>query len=380
MAFTAILSNKMRSFLTMLGIIIGVFAVTMLVSLGQGTTNQVTGQIESLGSNMITATIQSPKPVYITTQDLQNLEGQGGVGKVAPLVSRSDTVKNGSKSMTSTIAGTTPGYDSIRDLPVQSGRFITQTDLDIRSAVAVIGTDVADQLYGTRNVIGDEILVDGRYFRIVGLLTSKGTTMMGSSDNQVIIPFTTAQRMLKQTDINQFYVSASNSDDVNQAEETINHFLYERTKDTDYYNVFNQSDLLSTLGNITGTLTIMLGGLAGISLLVGGIGIMNIMLVSVTERTREIGIRKAIGAQRSNILVQFLIESIVISLSGGLVGLLLGAVGIRIISRIMGVSMSVTPSVALLAILFSMTVGVIFGLYPANKASKMRPIEALRYE
>lgn len=380
MAFMSILSNKMRSFLTMLGIIIGVFAVTMLVSLGQGTTSQVTNQIQSLGSNMITASISSPKPVYISLGDLKNLQGKGGIGIVAPLVSRQKVVKNGTKTMSTSIEGSSPGYDTIRSLSVNTGRFITQTDLDIRSAVAVIGTDVADQLYGTRNVTGSSIDIDGRSFKIVGVLASKGSSMMGSNDNRVIIPVTTAQRMLRQTQINEFFVSATAPNSVDKAENAVNDFLYEKVKDTDYYSVFNQSDLLSTLSSITGTLTIMLGGLAGISLLVGGIGIMNIMLVSVTERTREIGIRKAIGAQRGNILIQFLIESMVISLTGGLVGLLLGGIGIKIIAHFMGVAMSVTPSVAALAIIFSVSVGVVFGLYPANKASKMRPIDALRYE
>lgn len=380
MAWLSVFSNKMRSFLTMLGIIIGVLAVTMLVSIGQGATAQITGQIQGLGSNMLTAAVTGSKPVYISLSDVESLQDTGGLSVVAPLVSSKYTAKSGTRTISTTIEGTTPGYDSIRDLSIQSGRFLTQTDVDNRSAVAVIGTDVADTLFGGRNVVGQTVQVAGRSFDIVGVLTHKGSSAMGSNDNRIIIPVTTAQRMLHQTQIMQIFAASQNGDTVQQGIQTLETFLYHKTNDTSAYTIFSQSDLLSTLSTITGTLTAMLGALAGISLLVGGIGIMNIMLVSVTERTREIGIRKAIGAGRGSILIQFLIESMLISLTGGIIGLVLGGVGTVIVGRAMDVQMSVSPGVAGLALAFAVSVGVIFGLYPANKASKMRPIDALRYE
>ncbi|MFT9078237.1 ABC transporter permease [Ethanoligenens sp.] len=380
MAWLSVFSNKMRSFLTMLGIIIGVLAVTMLVSIGQGATAQITGQIQGLGSNMLTAAVTDSKPVYISLADVENLRNTGGLALVAPLVSTQYVAKSGTRTINTTIEGTTPGYDGIRDLTVQSGRFLAQTDVDNRSSVAVIGTDVADSLFGGRAVVGQTVQVAGRSFQIIGVLTHKGSSVMGSNDNRIIIPVSTAQRMLHQTQIMQIYASSQNSDSVQQGINTLETFLFHKTKSTDNYTIFSQSDLLSTLGTITGTLTAMLGALAGISLLVGGIGIMNIMLVSVTERTREIGIRKAIGAGRGSILVQFLIESMLISLTGGIIGLILGDIGTIIVGKAMSVPMSVSPGVAALALAFAVSVGVIFGLYPANKASKMRPIDALRYE
>ncbi|ADU25647.1 ABC transporter permease [Ethanoligenens harbinense] len=380
MAWLSVFSNKMRSFLTMLGIIIGVLAVTMLVSIGQGATAQITGQIQGLGANLLTAAVTGQKPVYISLNDVENLQDTGGLSLVAPLVSTQYVAKSGTRTINTSIEGTTPGYDAIRDLSVQSGRFLIQADVDNRSSVAVIGTDVADTLFGGRNVVGQTVQVAGRSFDIVGVLTHKGSSAMGSNDNRIIIPVTTAQRMLHQTQILQVFATAKDGDSVQQGVQTLETFMYHKTKDTSAYTIFSQSDLLSTLNTITGTLTAMLGALAGISLLVGGIGIMNIMLVSVTERTREIGIRKAIGAGRGSILVQFLIESMLISLTGGVIGLVLGGVGTAIVGKVMDVPMSVTPGVAILALAFAVSVGVIFGLYPANKASKMRPIDALRYE
>lgn len=380
MAWLAVFSNKMRSFLTMLGIIIGVLAVTMLVSIGQGATSNITGQIQSLGSNLLTAGVTTTKTVDISSDEVLALSGTGGLGEAAPLVSGTVAAKSGTRSLSTTLEGTTTNYAAIRDLSVASGRFLTATDIQNRAAVAVIGTSVADSLFGSRNVVGRTVDVAGRSFRIVGVLTHKGDTMLGSQDSRVIIPVSTAQRMLHQTQVAQIYATASGSGTVDEAVKTLETFLYHKTKSTDSYTVFSQSSLLSTLNSISGTLTTMLGALAGISLLVGGIGIMNIMLVSVSERTREIGIRKAIGAGRGDILLQFLIESMVISLTGGIVGLLLGAAGTALVGRYMDVAMSVTPGVAVFALVFAIAVGVVFGLYPANKAARMRPIDALRYE
>ncbi len=381
MAFASIKSSKMRSFLTSLGIIIGVVAVTMLVSIIQGTTSSITSRISSMGTNLLTANIRTQKNLHLTVEDLQKLQGTGGIGLISPIVTSSQTTQNGSKSLESTaIQGVLPGYATIRNLTITSGRFITQADINSRSSVCVVGVTVCDELFGTRDVLGEQINVNGHYFTIVGILKESGTTATGSSDNQAIIPFTTAQRIFQSTIIRTIYVSAENEDSVETAKATLTAYLLDLTGNSNYFNVNSQTELLSSFNSIISTLTMVLGGIAGISLLVGGIGIMNIMLVSVTERTREIGIRKAIGAQRSDILLQFLIEAVVLSLLGGIVGILLSIFGLAIVAKIASMTLSLSVGVALLSIIFSIAVGVGFGVYPANKASKLLPIEALRYE
>ena len=397
MAFKAISGNKIRAFLTMLGVIIGVMSVIVLVSIGQGTTASITESISSMGTNLLTVNIQTRRvgmgfgnnrnrnsgnsrgTVILKLNEILKLEEDESIAYVSPVCSGSLTVKAGNVNTSASITGVLPAYADIINQGVESGRYIIDADVNNRSAVCVIGTELAKDLYGNTNVVGNTIHIDGRKFKIVGVLESKGTSMSGSSDESVVLPFTLAQRMLDSTTITSIYMSAVDAASVNDAQEVVERFLYKKYQNESSYSVMNQTSMLETMNETSSTLSLMLGGIAGISLLVGGIGIMNIMLVSVTERTREIGIRKAIGAKRRDILMQFLIESVVISGMGGVLGLLLGFGLMSVLENMLGMTLAVTPGIIYLAIGFSMGVGVIFGLYPANKASKLRPIEALHY-
>lgn len=397
MAFKAIAGNKVRSFLTMLGVIIGVMSVIVLVAIGQGTTASVTESISSMGTNLLTVNIMtrsvggkggargmttssnSKGTVILKLDEILELEQDESIAYVSPTCTGNLTVKAGSTNTTASVMGVLPAYQYIINQGVEQGRYIIDADVDNRSAVCVIGVDLAQDLFGNTNVVGNTVYIDGRKFKIVGVLESKGTSMTGSSDESIVLPFTLAQRMLESTTISSIYVSAVDSLSVDAAQEFVERFLYKKYQNESTYSVMNQTQMLETANETASTLSLMLGGIAGISLLVGGIGIMNIMLVSVTERTREIGIRKAIGAKRRNILLQFLIESVVISGLGGLLGLVLGYGLMHVLENYVGMSLSMSLGVAELAIAFSMGVGVIFGLYPANKASCLKPIDALHY-
>jgi len=384
MAFSSILSNKMRSFLTMLGIIIGISSVIILIGIGAGTKQDVASSISGMGTNLITINITGGREVTVTTAELTALKSQPGIKDIAPSITSAVTAKLGNQNTTTSIESSLPSYSEIRNVTAQYGRFITQDDLDNRYRVAVVGTDVLDTLSkGTSydSFLNQTITLNGTAFTIVGILETKGSTTAGSTDNRIIIPITTAQRLLRNKSIRTFYVEAQSSDMVNTAVATLNTFMLSKSNNkSNTFRVFNQSDLLTTQTAAADSLTTMLAGVAAISLLVGGIGIMNIMLVTVTERTREIGIRKAIGAKRRDILIQFLIEAITISGIGGFLGVAFGIIGGNLYSKFMTKTVVIQPNVVLLAFVFAATVGIIFGLYPANKASRLRPIDALRYE
>ncbi|MFZ3171096.1 MAG: ABC transporter permease [Carboxydocellales bacterium] len=381
LAIAGIRANKLRSFLTMLGVIIGVAAVIVLVSIGEGAGKSVTGQIQGLGSNLVSITIRTNEtPVTLGYEEIMEWKTRIGIQGVAPVNNGNVTVKYGNKKYDTSLEGVNEEYEQVRNFHVQKGRFIIHSDLVYRQKVVLLGTDVAGQLFGQLDSIGETVRINGQNFLVVGLLESKGGAAFGSNDDKVIIPLTTAERLLDNKGIRSVYVQAAGPEVVDSVVAQLDNILFKRIKNTDAYRVNNQADMLATVSQVTGTLTLMLGGIAGISLLVGGIGIMNIMLVSVTERTREIGIRKAIGGKRGDILRQFLIEALVVSCSGGVLGILIGLGGASVLGKVMAMETSVSLRIIGMAFGFSLLVGVLFGLYPANKAAKLNPIEALRYQ
>ncbi|MBE3553875.1 MAG: ABC transporter permease [Thermicanus sp.] len=381
-ALKNIYGNKFRSFLTMLGIIIGVAAVIALVSIGQGATKNVTDQIQGLGSNLISVNIigrgSQTTLKYDEAMKFANLSDVTGV---SPVITGNVTAKNGVKSVDVNLEGTNPDYENIRQTHVRSGRFIMPLDLENRNKVALLGSNTAAELFGFADPIGQSIQINGIRFKVVGVLEQKGSSLGGSNDDKIIIPISTAERLLASPGVRTIYVEADSPDHVQRAMWRIEGELAKKFKgNEDSYNVFSQQDMLQTVSSVSSTMTLMLGGIAGISLLVGGIGIMNIMLVSVTERTREIGIRKAIGAKKRDILLQFLIEAIVLSLIGGLIGVGIGVGIALLLSNVFRMTVALSLQVILIALGFSVGVGVLFGILPANRAAKLNPIDALRFE
>ncbi len=384
MAWNSIASNKLRSFLTMLGIIIGVMALVVLVSLVSGATNSVQSTISSISTDLITVTVNEDEGRPIKASDLEEFAEDESVGSIAPVAQTSLTVKSGSTSESATVYGTTAPYADISGLSLAQGRFIYTLDNDNHSNVAVISSDIATEILGTPNAVGSEIKLNGSSFTVIGVLEDDDS----SSDSvyTAYIPYNSLVRQSSSvdTDITSFVVSAADGVDISVTEASIEQKLLSRFGDEDDYSIMNQAEIAEAMESVTNVLAILLGGIAAISLLVGGIGIMNIMLVSVTERTREIGIRKAIGATRSVIMLQFLIESLVVTLMGCAIGIV-GSAGVLQVASVFAagtdynLSFTMSWSVVGVAVAFSLVIGVIFGLYPANKAARKNPIEALRY-
>jgi putative ABC transport system permease protein len=380
MALRSIRSNKLRAILTMLGIIIGVSSVIVLVSIAQGSAKNVTSQINQLGTNLLTVNTYSTD-IELTEDNISELSDLDGVKAVAPVVSGRVYVKKDRTSSQITLTGTNAAYSTVRDAKVSQGRFITDLDVEYRQKIVVLGSETAATFFGAGNPVGQYIQVSGTSYKVVGVLASKGSSLGQSGDNVIIVPLSTGQRLVGSTTISTVYLQGKSEDQMDFVMNEVKLSLASMYPGkSDNYGVTNQQDVVDTMSSVSDTMTMMLGGIASISLLVGGIGIMNIMLVSVSERTKEIGIRKAIGAKRRDVLLQFLIEAVVLSSLGGLIGILFGLGLGKVVSSLMSLTISYSPTVILSSFLFSLVVGVVFGVFPANKASKLNPIQALRYQ
>jgi len=399
-ALESVSANKMRTGLTILGIVIGVAAVIAMLGVGQGAQNTITGAIGGIGTNLLfvfTGNLQddvrNPRP--LTLGDAQALQDEllaPAVKAVAPVIQGSAEVSYEGKSSVVTVEGITPTLETVRNYSLLEGEFITDEHLLGRSSVVLLGATTADKLFGRRtDLVGETVRIDGQPFRVLGVLSPKGGSAFGSSDQIAMIPLTTSQARITtrgRDQIDLIMVQAEDADKVKQAIAQITDILRIRHRillGSDDFTILSQQDFVETAKTVTGVMTIFLGGIAAISLLVGGIGIMNIMMVSVVERTREIGLRKALGARRRDILLQFLTESALLSFFGGVIGIGLGELIAYVVGRIaVANNTPFTPVISLdailLATLFSTAVGLFFGIYPANRAASLEPVEALRME
>ncbi len=396
MAWSSLIANKMRSLLTMLGIIIGVAAVIALVSIGYGVRQQITESISSLGSNLLMVYPGAPRtpgvrPVAganktIKLSDYEAISKMDSVQAASPVAANSYLTVYMSKNWTTTVNGANADFQYVNNWTMKSGRFITDSQIERRERVAVIGATVAKNLFGNEDPIGKDIRIHKNSFKVVGVLDEKGSGTMGNDqDDVIVVPYTTMMERVMGVDyLRMIYIQAKEGEDLERVQADIENILRVRhgikNPDLDDFNVNNMASIMKAVEENTATMTLFLGAVAAISLLVGGIGIMNIMLVSVTERTREIGVRKALGATYRTIITQFLIEAVVISLVGGAIGILVGIGASQLIATVAKLKTVVTTGPILLSFGFSMTIGLVFGLYPARKAAKLNPIDALHYE
>ncbi len=389
MALRSISSNKMRAVLTMLGIIIGVMALVVLVSLVNGATSSVTDAVSDLGNSMLTVTISDDKGVPITLDTVnQWMEEESRIGLIAPYTNTSVTASKEGESGEVTVYGTTAAYYDIQGMQLAMGRWLKTADIENHTYVCVISESTATEIIGYADCVGEAISLNGVEYTIAGVLSDDEnslTSMVSAGSLTAYIPYTSLLRLSDSltSDVTTFYVSAPENGTMDSVESAMTQLLLERfEEDDDAFEVSSQSVLEDTMSSITSILTILLGGIAAISLVVGGIGIMNIMLVTVTERTREIGIRKAIGASRGTILSQFLMEAVVLCMLGCCLGIFLSWTILQTVTTVVSsleMTFSLDGGVVLIAVVFCFVIGIVFGLYPANKAAKMKPIDALHY-
>ena len=396
MAWASLVANKLRSLLTMLGIIIGVAAVIALVSIGNGVKQDIENSISSLGSNLLVVLPGAPRTPgarpsqgsmkSLKISDYEAIAKLEGVKAASPMTNGSYVVIYQNKNWTTYVAGVNSNFQDVNNWTMTSGRFFSDKNVQNRERVAVVGQTVVKNLFADEDPVGKEIRVKNIPFRVIGVLKSKGNGTMGNDqDDTVLIPYTTSMERVEGIDyLRRVYVVAKDDEGIDRLQADIENLLRVRhnIKDTnlDDFNIQNMKSIMETVAQTTGTFTLFLGAVAAISLVVGGIGIMNIMLVSVTERTREIGVRKALGATYSVIVTQFLIEAVVISLMGGFIGIAFGIGASKVIGMVSGMSTVVSVPTIIMSFAFSMAIGLIFGIYPARKAAKLNPIDALHYE
>ena len=396
MAWASLIANKLRSLLTMLGIIIGVAAVIALVSIGNGVKQDIEDSISSLGSNLLVVLPGAPRTPgarpsqgsmkSLKISDYEAIAKLEGVKAASPMTNGSYVVIYQNKNWTTSVAGVNANFQDVNNWTMTSGRFFSDKNVQNRERVAVVGQTVVKNLFADEDPVGKEIRVKNIPFRVIGVLKSKGNGTMGNDqDDTVLIPYTTSMERVEGIDyLRRVYVVAKDDESIDRLQADIENLLRVRhnIKDTnlDDFNIQNMKSIMETVAQTTGTFTLFLGAVAAISLVVGGIGIMNIMLVSVTERTREIGVRKALGATYSVIVTQFLIEAVVISLMGGFIGIAFGIGASKVIGMVSGMSTVVSVPTIIMSFAFSMAIGLIFGIYPARKAAKLNPIDALHYE
>ena len=392
-ALDALRTNRLRSALTMLGVIIGVAAVILLVSLGEGTKNYVEEQFAGLGANILIVTpgkieTKGGPPIIgaarhkLTLDDARILEKKGYLfGGVAPVVFGTSEVRLGSRSRNVTVLGVTPDFSPVRNIHVEVGSFVTDADVEAKRRVCMLGRTVKRELFGNASALGEVVKISGARFRVTGIMERKGVSLGFDIDDIVFIPVRSAMDIFDTDALVEILISVRNKNDIDSGKELARSLLFKNHNRHEDFTITNQAAILSSLFTILDTLTYVLGGIAAISLLVGGIGIMNIMLVTVKERTNEIGIRKAVGARNRDILIQFLMEATTLSAAGGFFGVLVGTLGAGVIRILVPkLPVAIPPWAVVLAFTFSVFVGIFFGVYPARKAATLHPIEALRYE
>ena len=386
LAVKSLMASKMRALLTMLGIIIGVSAVILISGMGEGLTAKVEETFTSLGSNIVTVmALRQTNTKYVDLNKLETLvEETNGIKYYAPYIQTSATVKVNGEDASTTVYGSNEDYASIRDRGIASGRNIQYLDVEREQRVCVVGSHVIEELFGTEiandDIIGKQLKVNGTSFKIVGIMEEKASSLAGTDDDMILIPYTVAQKIFNTQYVNMFYFTYENGDVSEEVIDKIDRFFFNIYDDADYYFIMDAQSMMEEMYDMLDTITSILVAIAGISLLVGGVGIMNIMLVSVTERTKEIGIRKAIGANKFDVLSQFVIEAITTSVIGGTIGIILGIFFTGVASTILGIEGKVTFESVSIAVGISSLIGIVFGYLPAKKAADMHPIDALRHE